>query len=96
MTDDQQFILACLTLVVPTIASVFAYRKTDQTHQAVNGMQAKAVRKARAQGVSQGARAEKEAAGTMGAAGLRPPRLPVTPVQAAPAQAPLPRADQPR
>lgn len=74
MTDDQQFILACLTLVVPTVASVFAYRKTDQTHQAVNGMQVRKIRKARAQGVRLGARAQRIAdTGPTGTGDTPPP-----------------------
>lgn len=79
MTDDQQFILGCLTLILPTVASVLAYRKTDQTHQAVNGMQVKAINKARAQGRSTGARAER------GAEAIRlAQRRPSPPVQEAP------------
>lgn len=55
MTDDQQFVLALATLIVPTLASILTYRKADQTHQAVNGIQARAVRSARAEGVRSGA-----------------------------------------
>lgn len=59
MTDDQQFWLGLATLIVPTIASVFAYRKTSDTHKAVDGMQARRVRaarkSARAEGVALGA-----------------------------------------
>lgn len=54
MTDDQQFILGCLTLILPTVASIFAYRKTSQTHEAVNGMQAKKERLARKSGRAAG------------------------------------------
>lgn len=73
MTDDQQFVLALATLLVPTIATVLTYRKTSQTHEAVNGAQKKLIKKARAQGVASGARAMKPPpGGTMGQAG-RPP-----------------------
>jgi len=56
VTDDQQFILGCLTLILPTVASVLAYRKTSQTHDTVNGMQAGKVRRARAEGRAAGKR----------------------------------------
>lgn len=61
MTDDQQFILGLATLIVPTIASIFAYKKSASTHEAVNGMQAKKVRRARAQGHAAGIIAERHA-----------------------------------
>jgi hypothetical protein len=54
MTDDQQFILAIVTLIVPTAAATFATLQTRKTHQAVNGMLAKGTRRARAQGRAQG------------------------------------------
>jgi hypothetical protein len=38
MTDEQQFVLALATLIVPTVASYLALRKTSDTHQAVNGL----------------------------------------------------------
>ena len=55
MTDDQEFIVALATLIVPTIASLFAYRQSRSTHTAVNGMVAKNTRRARSQGRAQGA-----------------------------------------
>ncbi len=54
MTDDQQFILALATLIVPTVATVLTYRKTDQTHKAVNGIQTRALRRARTSGRTEG------------------------------------------
>lgn len=63
MTDDQQFILALATLIVPTLATVLTYRKTDQTHKAVNGIQVKAVRAARAKGRAAGVKAGQHAPG---------------------------------
>lgn len=74
MTDDQQFILALATLIVPTVATVLTYRKTSQTHEVVNGVQKKLVKKARAQGVTSGTRAANQAQrGAMGEAGKPPP-----------------------
>lgn len=54
MTDDQQFILALATLILPTIGSLFAYRQSRSTHTAVNGAVSKLNRRARAQGRAQG------------------------------------------
>lgn len=50
MTDDQQFVIALVTVMVPTMASVLSLLQSRQTHTIVNGMQAKAIRRARTQG----------------------------------------------
>ncbi len=50
MTDDQQYVVALATLVVPTIASVMALLQSRSTHSAVNGLNAKNMRRARAAG----------------------------------------------
>jgi hypothetical protein len=54
VTDDQQFLVALLTIVAPTIASLLALRQARETHTAVNGVLAKGTRRARAQGRAQG------------------------------------------
>lgn len=69
MTDDQQFILALATLILPTAATILTYRKTSATHEAVNGVQRRLVRRARSQGVAAGVRASSSRTGTMGEAG---------------------------
>jgi len=64
LTDDQQFILALATIVLPLAASILTYRKTVETHDAVNGMQVKKVgqvrRRARAAGVASERKRENE------------------------------------
>lgn len=77
MTDDQQFILALATLIVPTIATILTYRKTSATHEAVNGVQRRLVRRARSQGVAAGVRASGARAGTMGEAGKHGTAVPL-------------------
>jgi hypothetical protein len=52
MTDDQQFILAIVTLLVPTSASILAFLQGRQTHGLVDGMTKRSVRRARAQGAA--------------------------------------------
>jgi len=54
MTNDQEFILALVALVLPGVASVLTYRQSRQTRHAVNGLVAKSNRRARAQGRVQG------------------------------------------
>lgn len=58
MTDDQMFMVALLTALLPTAASVIGALQGRQTHKLVDGMSKRRVRQARAQGVSAGVRAQ--------------------------------------
>lgn len=50
MTDDQQFILALVTALLPTAASVLVWAQGHETHKLVNGLSEKRVRRAHAAG----------------------------------------------
>ena len=62
MTDDQQFILGVLGVVSTIAIQAIALRKTNQTHDLVNGMSAKRARASRQQGAASARLADSKAA----------------------------------
>jgi hypothetical protein len=59
VTDDQSFWIALATVLVPTITAGLGLVQGRQTHNIVNGLQVRRVRKARAQGVAAGRRTQR-------------------------------------
>jgi hypothetical protein len=54
MSGDEQFIIALVAALVPVIISVLTYRKTAQTHEAVDGLATKNARRANRAGALRG------------------------------------------